>query len=194
MRDRAVELGVEVRQPCRALHPIVTQNRVTGIATNQGKIKAKFAVDATGNRQWLAKQLKLAINPFSPPLIAHYGYAEGDCPIRDDAPAIVAGDGDGFGPPKAAPNLTRDPPRFPPQTPRKKRATPRIQNPKTLGKTRRCRCHLETSFSPRKTRLFSRGRCRNGSLPSLISWGPQSSHVRNDGRPFNDPTLARESR
>ncbi|MBO0351103.1 FAD-dependent monooxygenase [Phormidium pseudopriestleyi FRX01] len=92
LRDRAIELRVEVRQPCRALHPIVSQNRVTGIATNQGEIKAKFAVDATGSRQWLAKPLKLAINPFSPPLIAHYGYVEGDCPIRDDAPAIVAND------------------------------------------------------------------------------------------------------
>ncbi|WP_254567346.1 NAD(P)/FAD-dependent oxidoreductase [Oscillatoria sp. HE19RPO] len=92
LRDRAVELGVKVHQPCRALHPIVSQNRVIGIATNQGEIKAKFAVDATGSRQWLAKQLKLAIHPFSPPLIAHYGYGEGDCPIRDDAPAIVAGD------------------------------------------------------------------------------------------------------
>ncbi len=90
LRDRAVELGVKVHQPCRALHPIVSQNRVTGIATNQGEIKAKFAIDATGNRQWLAKQLKLAIHPFSPPLIAHYGYVQGDCPIRDDAPAIVA--------------------------------------------------------------------------------------------------------
>lgn len=89
LRDRAVELGVEVRQPCRALHPIISQNRVTGIATNQGEIKAKFTVDATGRRQWLAKQLKLAINPFSPPLIAHYGYVQGDCPIRDHAPAIV---------------------------------------------------------------------------------------------------------
>lgn len=90
LRDRALELGVEIRQPCRALHPIVNSNRVVGIETDRGFIKARFAIDASGSRQWLAKQLNLPIHKFSPRLIAHYGYVEGDCPIRDDAPAIVA--------------------------------------------------------------------------------------------------------
>ncbi|MEB3829453.1 NAD(P)/FAD-dependent oxidoreductase [Phormidium sp. CCY1219] len=89
LRDRCVELGVEIRQPCRALQPIVRQNRVIGIETNQGAIYGRFAIDATGHKHWLAKQLKLPINRYSPRLIAYYGYAQGNCPSRESNPAIV---------------------------------------------------------------------------------------------------------
>lgn len=87
--NRAIELGVEVRQPCRALRPIVSENRIVGVVTSDGTTLSSFVIDATGRQHWLARQLKLKIKNCSPRLIAHFGYMEG-CPIRDDAPEIVA--------------------------------------------------------------------------------------------------------
>lgn len=82
--------GVQVLQPCRALSDLMDKDRVAGIVTSQGPVQAEFVVDAAGDRQWLARQLGLGIRFHSPLLIAHYGYAEGACPVRDKAPAIVA--------------------------------------------------------------------------------------------------------
>ncbi|MGK7878009.1 MAG: NAD(P)/FAD-dependent oxidoreductase [Xenococcaceae cyanobacterium] len=87
---RVRELGVEIKQPCRALGLLQEQGRVIGVKTSQGEIQASFVVDAGGGFHWLARQLKLEIQKLSPPLIAYYGYVEGYCPKRDDTPAIVA--------------------------------------------------------------------------------------------------------
>jgi flavin-dependent dehydrogenase len=87
---RAREVGVTVRQPCPALRPMVKANRVVGVATAQGPLLAPFVVDAAGSRHWLARQLRLKIERYSPCLIARYGYVEGECPTRDEAPALVA--------------------------------------------------------------------------------------------------------
>ncbi|WP_322111878.1 NAD(P)/FAD-dependent oxidoreductase [Aerosakkonema funiforme] len=90
LQNQAIELGVEIRQPCRALHPVVRENRIVGVETSDGFLPSSFIIDAAGSGHWLAKQLTLPIQTYSPRLIAYYGYASGDCPIRDDAPAIVA--------------------------------------------------------------------------------------------------------
>ncbi|MBW0931384.1 NAD(P)/FAD-dependent oxidoreductase [Priestia megaterium] len=91
--ERAISLGVEIYQPCYALQPIIHNNRVKGVLTSKGEMHASFVVDATGRRQWLAQKLKLTVDKYSPSLIVHFGYAQGKCPIRDLAPAIVAEDG-----------------------------------------------------------------------------------------------------
>ena len=90
---RATELGVNVYQPCQVLKPIINGNRVEGVETTAGSFKASFVIDATGSQRWLTRQMKLPIENYSPQLIARYGYAEGSCPIRDDAPAVVADNG-----------------------------------------------------------------------------------------------------
>lgn len=88
--NRAKALGVEVLQPCQASHLLVDECKVVGVETSQGTFRAAKVVDATGSHHWLARQLKVQINHRSPRLIAYYGYAVGECPARDDAPAIVA--------------------------------------------------------------------------------------------------------
>jgi flavin-dependent dehydrogenase len=88
--ERARELGAEILQPCRALHPTVSNGRVSGIDTNASSIKAGFVIDAAGCRHWLARWLGLDVRRHSPRLIARYGYLLGTCPARDGAPAIVA--------------------------------------------------------------------------------------------------------
>jgi flavin-dependent dehydrogenase len=87
---RAGDVGVRIIQPCRAERPLLDGARVCGVKTGAGNIASAFVVDAAGDRHWLAKQLNLNIERRSPALIARYGYVRGECPERDQAPAIVA--------------------------------------------------------------------------------------------------------
>jgi flavin-dependent dehydrogenase len=87
---RAKAVGVEVLQPCRASGLMTHKGRVTGVETSQGIFEASIVMDAAGSHHWLAKQLGLQVQSYSPPLLAHYGYAQGTCSIRDAAPAIIA--------------------------------------------------------------------------------------------------------
>ena len=88
--DRARQLGVRVMQPCRADHPLLDDARVAGLETSEGSVSSAFVIDAAGGSHWLARQLGLSIERWSPPLVARFGYFEGECPARDEAPAIVA--------------------------------------------------------------------------------------------------------
>lgn len=83
-------LGAEVVRPCRALDPIVSRGRVSGVESTAGRIEAAFVVDAAGSRHWLARRLGVGIQRHSPRLIARFGYREGAFPDRDGAPAITA--------------------------------------------------------------------------------------------------------
>jgi 2-polyprenyl-6-methoxyphenol hydroxylase-like FAD-dependent oxidoreductase len=82
--------NIPIQQPCRAMGIRIEHGRVMGVETASGFIAATYVVDATGGQHWLAKQLGLQITHYSPPLTAYYGYAEGNCPLRDQAPAMVA--------------------------------------------------------------------------------------------------------
>ncbi|HEX6367906.1 MAG TPA: FAD-dependent monooxygenase [Longimicrobium sp.] len=84
--DRARELGVDVRRPCAATG-VAADGRVR---TTDGMVAARVKVDATGRARWLGRALDVAAAPHSPRLFARYGYVEGECPPRDDAPALVA--------------------------------------------------------------------------------------------------------
>jgi flavin-dependent dehydrogenase len=88
--ERAHALGAEIWQPCRALKPILSRGRVTGVETSKGRIRASFVVDAAGSRHWLARRLELAVRHCSPPLIARFGYLEGVRAARHGIPTITA--------------------------------------------------------------------------------------------------------
>ena len=90
--DRARELGVTVLQPVAVRRPLVRAARVVGVQTDRGPLVARFVVDAAGGGHWLARRLRLALERRTPRLLAWFGYAAGDCPPRDEAPAIVADD------------------------------------------------------------------------------------------------------
>lgn len=103
---RACVSGVTVYQSCRAVDLLRGKaGRIAGVvmspkrAGTEGavstKLRARFVVDAAGGRQWLARRLTLATERRSPRLIARYGYVDGACPERDEAPALVA-DPDGW--------------------------------------------------------------------------------------------------
>jgi flavin-dependent dehydrogenase len=82
---RARELGVNVRQPAAVTGLL----KGGGVATSSGPVAARMVVDATGRARWLARLLGLRSPARSPPLLVRFGYAQGSCPARDDAPAIV---------------------------------------------------------------------------------------------------------
>lgn len=84
--ERARELGVDVRRGCAAAG-VLEDGRVR---TTDGVVSARVRVDATGRARWLGRALGVATQRRSPRLLARYGYVEGDCPPRDDAPALVA--------------------------------------------------------------------------------------------------------
>jgi flavin-dependent dehydrogenase len=93
--ERARELGVEVRQPCSVLEPVLAGGRIRGAMTTSGPVRCRIFMDATGSARWLTRKLKLAAASYSPPLHARFGYVTGSHPARDDAPALT-GDADGW--------------------------------------------------------------------------------------------------
>jgi flavin-dependent dehydrogenase len=92
---RARELGVDVRQPCAVTGALAPNGYQGGVMTTAGRIAARMVVDASGMARWLGRALRVASPARSPRLIARYGYAEGSCPGRDDAP-LLAGDASGW--------------------------------------------------------------------------------------------------
>lgn len=87
---RAQDAGVDVRRPCA-----VTGMDENGVVTDEGFVTAPVTVDATGKARWLARALDIASPARSPKFLARYGYAQGSCPERDDAPLLV-GDARGW--------------------------------------------------------------------------------------------------
>jgi flavin-dependent dehydrogenase len=90
---RARRVGARILQPCRVERAIVEGGRVVGVETARGRIRAAYVIDATGRSRWLVRQLRLAVRTRGPRLTAWYGYVRGECPARDDAPALVADEG-----------------------------------------------------------------------------------------------------
>ncbi|WP_434707576.1 tryptophan 7-halogenase [Pseudomonas sp. R1-1] len=74
---QAIAIGVEIRQPCRARRVLTQSNRVIGVDTDLGSLRAQYVIDASGARGWLQRQLGLPMLRCSPPLVAHYGYSQG---------------------------------------------------------------------------------------------------------------------
>ncbi|WP_282364961.1 tryptophan 7-halogenase [Pseudomonas sp. PS01297] len=88
--DRATELGVEVLQPCRVQGVLRERQQVCGVSTAQGDRLAAWVIDASGGNGWLSRHLGLPWRTYSPRLLAHYGYATGNCPEGAEVCGIEA--------------------------------------------------------------------------------------------------------
>jgi flavin-dependent dehydrogenase len=86
---RARELGAEIRRHCTVIAPLVKESKLHGVMTSEGPVVARMVVDASGRSRWLGRALGVESPARSPRLIVRYGYVEGDCPMRDAAPALV---------------------------------------------------------------------------------------------------------
>jgi flavin-dependent dehydrogenase len=89
---RAREVGAEVRLRCAGISPMIAEGKLRGIVTSDGPLTARIVVDASGRSRWLGRAIGVESSTKSPRLIARYGYVEGSCPPRDEAPALVADD------------------------------------------------------------------------------------------------------
>ena len=87
--NRAQQAGAEIWQPCRVGQPMLAGS-VQGAETSHGLVRATITVDATGRRGWLASHLHLSQSTVGPQRVAWYGYMNGVCRSRDDAPAMIA--------------------------------------------------------------------------------------------------------
>lgn len=92
---RARELGVDVRQPCPVLDLDYAEGQPSRVSTGAGPVTCRIVVDATGGARWLSRKLGLHSRTYSPPLVTRFGYAQGSCPERDEAP-LLQGDEAGW--------------------------------------------------------------------------------------------------
>lgn len=88
-------LGAIVRRPCSVLSIAHGPGSLQTLQTSAGTVSARFVIDASGRFRFLSRHLDIGYEAASPQLIARYGYVTGECPARDEAPAIE-GDRDGW--------------------------------------------------------------------------------------------------
>ncbi len=86
--ERAAELGAIVWQPCVALAPIVSGGRVVGIETTHGPVTARFMIDASGSRYWLARKLALPVLRRSARMRLTFGYVLGEAESTRRGPQL----------------------------------------------------------------------------------------------------------
>lgn len=72
--QRALALGVEVREGTIAKGIITRDSRAVGVVTSQGAILAEHVIDASGAAHWLTKQLGIPVVRHALELTARYGY------------------------------------------------------------------------------------------------------------------------
>jgi flavin-dependent dehydrogenase len=76
--EHAKACGAIVMRGERAVHPIFTGRRMTGIVSSAGRHGASFVVDASGHAHWLMRQLRIPVLEVSPRLIALFGWGVPD--------------------------------------------------------------------------------------------------------------------
>lgn len=74
LRDQALACGAILLRGERALSPIFTRGRMTGIVSTAGVHRAAFVVDASGHVHWLMRQLRIPMLEVSPRLIGFFGW------------------------------------------------------------------------------------------------------------------------
>ena len=76
LRSTAVDLGARLLRPCAARKPLLDRGRVIGVAGGDQVYLARWTLDATGRRAWLAQALGLRPRWCSPPLDLRFGWRE----------------------------------------------------------------------------------------------------------------------
>jgi flavin-dependent dehydrogenase len=76
LMDQAKACGAIVLRGERALSPIFTRRRMSGIVSTAGVHRSAFVVDASGHAHWLMRQLRIPMLEVSPRLITFFGWGE----------------------------------------------------------------------------------------------------------------------
>jgi 2-polyprenyl-6-methoxyphenol hydroxylase-like FAD-dependent oxidoreductase len=74
LRTTAAEAGAQIHRPCAPRTPLFENGRVAGVATGDQTYSARWTLDATGRRAWLARALRLKNRWRSPRLQLRFGW------------------------------------------------------------------------------------------------------------------------
>ncbi len=88
LRERALELGASVLQPCVVNQLIVRDGRVCGLSTSAQDFEGRFVIDAAGSRHWLARKLGIPVEFYSRRLHGYYNWARGHSQLCHECPLI----------------------------------------------------------------------------------------------------------
>lgn len=89
LMERAIALGVDIRQPVGPIRVQVEDGRVVGLREPAGETRYRFLVDASGRSGFLRRGLALPREVASPPLRVAYGYCAGEPDALRETPAFV---------------------------------------------------------------------------------------------------------
>jgi flavin-dependent dehydrogenase len=86
----ARESGAQVREECATGLLRDENKRIIGVDSTTGPIEARYVVDASGTKHWLARRLGVRFQTWSPRLVARYGYMEGELAPTETLPSMRA--------------------------------------------------------------------------------------------------------
>jgi flavin-dependent dehydrogenase len=80
LQKAATDLGAVLLKPLKPIAPLRQGDRIVGVQTSSGSIYARWLIDATGRKHWLADRLSLASQVHSPSVQVRFGWTE----LNDD--------------------------------------------------------------------------------------------------------------
>jgi flavin-dependent dehydrogenase len=89
LMDRALELGVDIRQPVGPVRAWLEDGRVVGLREPVCDARYRFLIDASGRAGFLRRAMALRSQIASPPLRVAYGYCAGDPGALCETPMLV---------------------------------------------------------------------------------------------------------
>lgn len=72
--EEAIAQGADVWQPCRVRKALIEDGQLMGLETDNGTVRAYHFLDASGQCQWLSRQLGIKNTAHSPKLMSRFGY------------------------------------------------------------------------------------------------------------------------
>jgi flavin-dependent dehydrogenase len=89
MLKNASNLGATVKLKCSAQEIVYSPSgKMIGLIAGDELLTAPYFIDASGNWQWLARQLDIPYKTYSKTFYVRYGYVSGSCPKYDANPYI----------------------------------------------------------------------------------------------------------
>lgn len=91
LQSAARAAGAQLLSGRSACALLLEDGRVAGARLEDDAVRARWTVDGTGRHAWLAEQLGLPVETYSPPLRACFGWREAHAGCADGQPRIVFG-------------------------------------------------------------------------------------------------------
>src|SRR5262249_42728915 len=90
LQNAATGLGALILRPLTPIAPLWQGERIVGIRTSAGGIYARWLIDATGRKHWLADRLCLPCHVHSPSLRVRFGWTRANDVTVQGQPLLTA--------------------------------------------------------------------------------------------------------